>query len=114
MLKKLLATAAAASGLFVLTAQKPDAPPVFTAAQAEAGRKAFQDKGGTKAMPHAACAYCHTVALTGRNGDPGELPALSSLDPAVQKNIQDMGGENPSAGRREIHEGVGRERPPRT
>jgi cytochrome c553 len=95
MLKKLLATAAAASGLFVLTAQKPDAPPVFTAAQAEAGRKAFQDKGGTTAMPHAACAYCHTVALTGRNGDPGELPALSSLDPAVQKNIQDMGGRIP-------------------
>ena len=46
-------------------------------------------------MPEAACAYCHTSALTGRNGDPGELPPLSSLDPALQKNIQNMGGRVP-------------------
>ena len=92
MMKKFLSAAVAASGLFVLTAQKPDPPAVFTAAQAEAGRKAFQDKGGTSANPEAACAYCHTVALTGRNGDPGELPPLSSLNPALQKNIEGMGG----------------------
>jgi hypothetical protein len=94
-MKKFLVAGVVGSGLLVLTAQEPVAPAVFTAGQAEAGRKAFQDKGGTPANPEAACAYCHTIALTGRNGDPGEMPPLSSLSPALQKNIQLMGARVP-------------------
>jgi hypothetical protein len=98
VIKKFLVAAFAGSGFFVLIGQEPASAPVFTAAQAEAGRKAFQDKGGIPAMTEAACAYCHTATLTGRKGDPGELPPLSSLPPAIQKNIHEMGRIPPLAG----------------
>jgi hypothetical protein len=98
VVKKLLIIAVAGSGLFVLVGQEPAPAPVFTAAQAEAGRRAFQERGGVPAMKDAACAYCHTVTLTGRNGDAGELPPLNSLDPSMQKNIRDMGRIPPLAG----------------
>jgi cytochrome c553 len=64
---------------------------IFSAAQAEAGRKAFQEKGGTSGNKEAACAYCHTTALTGRTGAPDEFPVLSSLEPALQKTVENYG-----------------------
>jgi mono/diheme cytochrome c family protein len=65
-----LAIALLCSGRFVATGQ-PTArsPAVFTAAQAEAGRTAFENS----------CAQCHTVSLLGRKGQEGELPPLTSL-----------------------------------
>ncbi len=87
-----------ASGFTVLLAQGPNLTSVVTPAQAEAGRKAFQDKGGTSATKDAACAYCHTVALMGRTGAPGELPELGSLEPALQRTIQNDGSIPPLAG----------------
>jgi hypothetical protein len=71
---------------------------VFTAAQAEAGRKAFQEKGGASGNKDAACAYCHTVTLTGRTGAADEVPALSSLDPVMQEAIRNSGRIPPLAG----------------
>ncbi len=94
-----LLAAAVVLGVSCLVAQDNPSPSVFTAAQAEAGRKAFQEKGGTSGNKDAACAYCHTVNLTGRTGAPDEVPALSSLEPAMQTAIQNSGKIPPLAGR---------------
>jgi hypothetical protein len=71
----LLAVIIVGSGLFVMTAQQPAPPSVFTAAQAEAGRKAYENT----------CGKCHTPTLTGRKGDPGEVPPVSSLPDYMQE-----------------------------
>jgi cytochrome c553 len=102
MLNKTLIATVIASGVCALLAQGPNLPSVFTATQAEAGRKAFQDKGGTSGNKDAACAYCHTVTLTGRTGALDEIPALGSLEPAMQKAIQSSGEIPPLAGRKFI------------
>jgi cytochrome c553 len=98
MLTKTLLATVIASGVTALLAQDPNLPSLFTAAQAEAGRKAFQEKGGTSGNKNAACAYCHTSSLTGRTGAPDEVPALSSLEPAMQEAIQNNGTIPPLAG----------------
>jgi mono/diheme cytochrome c family protein len=65
MTKKLLvaATAVAGFGCLVLTGQQTAPPTVYTAAQAVAGRTAYQSS----------CAKCHTDTLIGRDGT-GEIP----------------------------------------
>jgi hypothetical protein len=70
----LLAATVLTSGLFVLTGQQPVPSAVFTTAQAEAGRKAYENT----------CGKCHTPTLLGRKGDPGELPPVSSLPAYMQ------------------------------
>jgi hypothetical protein len=65
-------------------AQSPDRPAVYTTQQADAGR--------IKVNSFGVCTDCHTTALTGRNGDPGELPPLSSLSEDNQKLINNYGG----------------------
>src|ERR1041384_3184996 len=65
MLRKLLPTTAACS-LVVLLGQQPPPPGVFTAAQATAGRTAYQSS----------CASCHTDTLIGRN----EAPQLAGAN----------------------------------
>jgi hypothetical protein len=100
MLSKTLFATVIASVVSAVLAQGPNPPNVFTAAQAEAGRKAFQEKGGTSGNQDAACAYCHTATLTGRTGAPDEVPLLSSLEPAMQKAIQSSGNIPPLAGRK--------------
>src|SRR5436190_3638358 len=77
------------SGLLVLTAQQPTTFGVFTSAQAEAGRLAFERT----------CGKCHTNTLMGRKGDPGELPPLSSLSASYQKFIGPRGFVAPLAGK---------------
>src|SRR5690349_12379671 len=72
----LRAVAALGSGCLFLTGQ-PQPAGVFTSAQAEAGRIAYENT----------CARCHTFTLPGRKGDPGELPPVSSLSEADQKFI---------------------------
>jgi hypothetical protein len=111
MLTKTLFATIIASGVSAslaqgLLAQDPSLPnaftgsTAFTAVQAEAGRKAFQEKGGTSGNKDGACAYCHTSALTGRTGAPDELPALSSLEPAMRVTIQNNGRIPPLAGQK--------------
>jgi hypothetical protein len=77
------------SGVLVLTGQQPAPSGVFTSAQAEAGRLAYERT----------CGKCHTNTLTGRKGDPGELPPLSSLPASYQKFIGPRGFVAPLTGK---------------
>ena len=77
------------SGLFVLTAQQPSSSGVFTSAQAEAGRLAYERT----------CGKCHTDTLKGRKGEAGELPPLSSLPASYQTFIGPRGFVAPLAGK---------------
>ena len=81
----LLAAAVLVSGLFVVTAQQPAPSGVFTPAQAEAGRKAYENT----------CFNCHTPTLLGRKGDPVELPPIGSLPADMQDVIKGAGGRVP-------------------
>jgi hypothetical protein len=65
---------------------------VYTAAQAAAGRQALQNNA------FGACTDCHTMALTGRKGADGELPALSSLPAGAQQRIRNGGTIPPLVG----------------
>jgi mono/diheme cytochrome c family protein len=86
-MKKLLVTACAiaGSGLIVLAGQEPPAPAVFTAAQAAAGRTAFQST----------CGKCHTGPFLRRTGDAGELPPVDSLPAGMQDVVRSAGGQVP-------------------
>jgi polar amino acid transport system substrate-binding protein len=75
--RKVVITAIAllVAGCFILTGQQAARPAVFTAAQAEAGREAYENS----------CGKCHTWSLLGRKGAAGELPPLTSLpDPYLK------------------------------
>ena len=84
-----LAIALLGSGRFVLTGQQPATPAVFTAAQAEAGRTAYEHS----------CGQCHTSRLQGRKGEDGELPPVASLPAAYQKFIGNPVHVPPLAGK---------------
>jgi hypothetical protein len=86
---KYAATLLAGTGLFSLLAQQPEAPAVFTAEQAKAGRIAYERT----------CGQCHTPTLTGRKSDPGELPPISSLSESWQKFIGPRGLVSPLVGK---------------
>ena len=78
-----------AGSLSTQAGQAPSRPAVFTAEQAEAGRAAVQNnKFGT-------CTDCHATGLTGRNGDPGELPLLTSLSEDRQTTLKPYKGKVP-------------------
>ena len=83
----LRAVAALGSGCLFLTGQ-PQRAGVFTSAQAEAGRIAYENT----------CARCHTYTLLGRKGAEGELPPVSSLSEADQKFIGNPNHVPPLAG----------------
>jgi len=87
--KALLLAAILGSGLFVLTGQQPTPSGVFTSAQAEAGRAAYERT----------CGKCHTPTLLGRKGDAGELPPIGSLSASYQKFIGPRGFVAPLAGK---------------
>ena len=78
---------------FILTGQQTTPqitpPPVFTSAQAEAGRTAYERT----------CGKCHTNTLLGRKGDPSELPPISSLSAPYQKFIGSRGFVPPLTGK---------------
>ena len=74
-------------GLFaaaILSAESPAA--VFTAAQGDAGRVAYESS----------CGKCHTNQLTGRTGASNELPELASLSEEMQKVVKGYDGQVPS------------------
>jgi hypothetical protein len=85
----MLSAAILASGIFVLTGQQTTSSGVFTSAQAEAGRVAYEST----------CGQCHTATLLGRKGAPGELPPVGSLSDSYQKFIGPRGFVSPLAGR---------------
>lgn len=78
--KTAILAAAALAGAFVLSGQEPAG--IFTAAQANAGRTAYEST----------CVLCHTPSLQGRKGLPGEVPAVSSLPDNMQDTIRQVGG----------------------
>jgi hypothetical protein len=73
----------------MLAAQQSTSLGIFTSAQAEAGRLAYERT----------CGQCHTNTLTGRKGDPGELPPVNSLSASYQKFIGPRGYVAPLAGK---------------
>jgi len=77
------------SGRVVLTGQQPAPPGVFTSAQAEAGRVAYENT----------CGKCHTYRLLGRNGAEGELPPVDSLPISYREFIRKTGHVPPLAGK---------------
>jgi hypothetical protein len=79
------ASAVAGCGLMVLAAQEPAPPAVFTAAQADGGKAAYQST----------CGKCHTATLLGRTGKPGELPPIDSLPVVMQEVVRAAGGNVP-------------------
>ena len=58
---------------------------VYTSAQAASGRIAYEKT----------CGRCHTLTLMGRQGNPDERPAVSSLSEADQKFIGNYAGHVP-------------------
>jgi hypothetical protein len=86
--KALMLAATAGFGLFIVAGQEPAPSAIFTSAQAEAGRAAYENT----------CGKCHTPTLLGRKGEPGELPPVSSLSADYQKFIGPRGFVSPLAG----------------
>lgn len=89
MTHKTMPLAFALLGLFVLAGQEPAPSGVFTTAQAEAGRVAYENT----------CGQCHTSTLLGRKGDPSERPLVSSLSAAYQEFIGHRGYVAPLVGK---------------
>ena len=77
------------SALVVLMGQQATPSGIFTSAQADAGRTAYERT----------CGKCHTNTLLGRNGDIAELPPISSLSASYQKFIGARGFVPPLAGK---------------
>ena len=64
----------------------PDpAPRIFTAAQARAGKVAYESS----------CGLCHQFNMHGRTGAPGELPEVNSLPENMIKTIDQNGDQVP-------------------
>ena len=89
MLRLLILVAVLVAAFPIFAQQSADRPRVYTAEQATAGQRQLQDN------QFGACADCHAMSLTGRNGDKGENPELSSLPEALQTTIRNNGGKVP-------------------
>ena len=72
--------------LLLAAISAPGRPSVFTAEQAASGKIEIQKNA------FGACTDCHTTALTGRKGAPGELPPLASLREDYRTLIKNNGG----------------------
>ena len=77
------------SGFVVLTAQESTPPRVFTAAQAEAGRVAYEN----------ACGKCHAYNVLGRASADEGLPPVDSLPAFYQEFVRKTGHVPPLAGK---------------
>src|SRR5438046_263135 len=74
------------AGTGLSAGQRTERVAVFTAEQAASGKIEMQKNA------FGACTDCHTTALTGRKGAPGELPPLDSLSEDYQKLVRNNGG----------------------
>lgn len=71
--------------LSILAQEWKDVPRVYTTEQATAGeREVLNNTFGQ-------CSSCHANGLAGRNGDPDELPPLSSLPEVTQMQVRNGG-----------------------
>jgi hypothetical protein len=78
------------SGCLVLSAAQESSPPrVFTAAQAEAGRVAYEN----------ACGKCHAYNVLGRVSPEDGLPPVDSLPAFYQDFVRKTGHVPPLAGK---------------
>jgi len=113
MMRSFLVTAATVScGLAILTGQQPSPPAIYTAAQAEAGRSAYQSS----------CAKCHTDKLAGRDGTgeipdflrvyDGKIPPLAGANSAFTPFLTKWGARTTKALYTRIQEAVGGFPPP--
>jgi hypothetical protein len=75
-----------AGGDYLLAGTDTEHTRVFTAEQAAAGKIEIAKNS------FGACTDCHATGLTGRTGDPRELPPLGSLSADYQKLIKGNGG----------------------
>jgi len=73
----------------ILAGQQSTTPAVFTAAQAEAGRTAYENS----------CGKCHTLTLLGRNSVEDGLPPVDSLPASYQEFIRKTKHVPPLAGK---------------
>jgi len=85
----LLAIAIVGTGRLLLTGQQQTPSAVFTSAQAEAGRTAYENT----------CGKCHTYTMLGRRGEEGELPPVDSLSADYRKFIGNPAHVPPLAGK---------------
>lgn len=83
--KSLLTVAMLGSVVILASGQQPGGGGIFTAAQAQAGRVAYEKT----------CGRCHTLSLMGRQGKPEERPAVSSLSEADRQFINNYSGHVP-------------------
>jgi hypothetical protein len=85
MRKLWLTGAVAGCALMVLAGQETAPPAVYTTAQADRGKTAYQST----------CGKCHTATLLGRTGKPGELPPVDSLPAVMQEVVRGAKGNIP-------------------
>lgn len=83
--KSFLTVATVCSVGMVVFGQQSDGGGIFTSAQAQAGRVAYEKT----------CGRCHTLTLMGRQGKPDERPAVRSLSQADQQFINNNNGRVP-------------------
>ena len=83
--RTLLTAASLCLAAIVVSGQQSNGGGIFTSAQAASGRVAYEKT----------CGRCHTLALTGRQGNPEERPMVSSLSEADRKFIENYGGRVP-------------------
>jgi hypothetical protein len=89
VLKILLVIGVLGMTLSTLAQESKDVPRVYTAEQASAGEREVQNNAFGR------CSDCHAKGLAGRNGDPDELPPLSSLPEDTQTMVGNYGGNVP-------------------
>lgn len=73
------------ASMMIASGMAAAAPAVFTAAQARAGKAAYESS----------CALCHRARLQGRTGAPGELPDVNTLPANMLETIDQSGGQVP-------------------
>lgn len=83
--KSLLTIATMFAVAMAVSGQQPNQGAIFTSAQADAGRVAYEKT----------CGRCHTLTLMGRQGKPEERPAVNSLSEADQQFIRNYNGRVP-------------------
>jgi hypothetical protein len=89
MIRSLMLMVVASGATLACAADPPGtsgpAPRIFTAAQARAGKLAYESS----------CGLCHQFNMQGRTGAPGELPDVNSLPENMIKTIDQNGEQVP-------------------
>jgi mono/diheme cytochrome c family protein len=89
MIRSFMLTVLVSGGTLAHAADQPrtsdPAPRVFTAAQARAGKVAYESS----------CGLCHQFNMKGRTGAPGEVPDVNSLPENMIKTIDQNGEQVP-------------------